>query len=186
MSQAVSRLWHYLFLQDNVVTRAHVLPCFQRFMGNTTLASDGVNVAEHSIPHECKAEFTAFLQSQQQSHLPSAVSFSAWTATSSRVCKLNGNGNAGLQVYQMLGAPAVDTAASGSKRRLDGAVSHPGSSSEIEAEWAAVERDCTAMERLLPRVEAAVKRKRPSPDLTSRLLALAGSFGRMHAALLST
>jgi len=173
LSNSVSSLWNFLFREDDTVMHAHVLQSFKRFTLHTTLASDGVNVLELSVPPEFKTQLAAILVVKPDSHLSSALPYSAWNPSSAE--RRMEQDACGAYRYRTLGALASTVAAP--------LASVAGGRNKTDGKWAAVERDCTAMELVLPRLQAAVRHSRPSPELQARLLALASRLESMRASL---
>ena len=178
LSQKVSLLWDYLFRLDDAVAHVYVVQSFKRFLAYTTLASNGVDVVELSVPLDCKAELAALLRGQTGADATCTLPCSRWMAAFFSSGKAQVRRNEHLQQYRMLGAakPVSAAHAAGSAR---------GCLETLAGNWAAVERDCSAMERLLPRLLAAVQQERPSPELKTRLLALADNLEHMKGALLA-
>lgn len=178
LSDAISRLWDHLFREDDAVVYAHVLQSFTSFVKKTTLASDGVNVVEQSVPLQCKAQFVAMLSARPGAPLSSALPRSGWNEQHHREPALRQR----LQQHCTLGALSSTVAVDGSS-----GAGVAGKPNKIPAggKWAAVERDCSALELVLPRLEAAVLKERPSPEVAARLLALSGTFERMRASLVA-
>jgi hypothetical protein len=177
LSESISRLWDHLFRADDAVVHAHVLRSFTIFVQNTTLASDGVNVVEQSVPLECKAQFVAMLSARPDASLSSALPRLVWNEQHPREPARRQR----LQQHCTLGALSSTVAVDGSS--VAGVSGNTTIKKPTGAKWAAVERDCSALELVLPRVEAAMLKQRPSPEVAARLLALAGTFERMRASL---
>lgn len=187
MSLAISRLWNPLFRIGNVVLHLEVLQSFRSFVRSSTLASNGINVVEQSVPSECKAEFSQMLCAQPDHHIADVPHCSVWNTQYHANCSADGldkeadgmsdavSGSRHAEArYRLLGASSVIQ---------DFSSSHIGGGGKTSAEWKSIERDCSALELVLPRVEAAVRQERPSPQLRGRLLEIAGSLDRMRSLL---
>jgi hypothetical protein len=187
MSLAISRLWNPLFRIDNLVLHLEVLQSFKSFVRSSTLASNGVNIVEQSVPSECKAEFSQMLCSQPDHHTADVAHCSVWNTLYHGNCSTHGldkeaNGMSDAVSasrhaearYRLLGASNVSQ---------DVSATHQGGGGKTSAGWKLVERDCSALELVLPRVEAAVRQERPSPQLRSRLLEITSSLERMRSLL---
>ena len=178
LCKLVSQLWFHLFRQDNAVVRAHVLQTFRAFASKTSLASGGVNVAEQSVPPECKAQLASILLAHSHTHLNCGVASSVWSGATSAA-----RATRPAARYRNLGAVVVGMA-------VDRTGEMDGGSEEADGRscvrLTAIERDCAAMELLLPRVEAAVLQHRPAPQVTARLLALTDHLARIRSSLIAT
>ena len=142
----------------------HVLASFQRFVCKTTLASRGVNVVEQSVPPACKAQFAAMLRAQAHTHVPPTPFVSKCNWVDGTSCD-----NFSLPAFRIAGAQAPTLRPPEEDVR-----------DKAHLPAMALEADCSALESVLARLEAAVSQQRVSPELRARFVALGSRFERMH------
>ena len=167
--EKVSRLWHHLFRQGHAVEHVHVLVSFKRFVSKTTLASGGVNVVEQSVPPECKAKFAAMLCAQPQ----------ALVASTPFLAKCNAPGEAACH-SDKFSLPAFRVAGAHAPTRKPQGIEVDDGNKKTNGKGTALEGDCSTLEAVLARLEAAVQQQRPSPELRARFVALSSRFERMR------
>ena len=167
--EKVSRLWHHLFRQGHAVEHVHVLVSFKRFVSKTTLASGGVNVVEQSVPPECKAKFAAMLCAQPQ----------ALVASTPFLAKCNAPGEAACH-SDKFSLPAFRVAGAHAPTRKPQGLEVDDGNKKTNGKGTALEGDCSTLEAVLARLEAAVQQQRPSPELRARFVALSSRFERMR------
>ena len=193
LSKAISRLWNPLFLVDDLAVHLHVVQSFKVFIRTSTLASDGVNVVEQAVPPECKAEFSELLCVRPEAHLSDVLPLSVWNVLPG-ACRTKGPDRADGSLELHPDLPGVEDALAryqvlGACSAVQGGTAEPAggadSSAETGVKWKSVERDCSALELMLPRVEAAVGQERPSKQLKSRLLEITNRLERMRTLLAS-
>ena len=167
--EKVSRLWHHLFRQGHAVEHVHVLVSFKRFVSKTTLASGGVNVVEQSVPAECKAQFAAMLCAQPRALVSPRPFLAKCNAPREASCHSD---KFPLPAFRVAGAQAPTRKPQGFEGD-DGITKTNGKGTGLEG-------DCSALEAVLARLEAAVQQQRPSPELRARFVALGSRFERMR------
>ena len=167
--EKVSRLWHHLFRQGHAVEHVHVLVSFKRFVSKTTLASGGVNVVEQSVPPECKAQFAAMLCAQPQ----------ALVASTPFLAKCNAPGEAACH-SDKFSLPAFRVAGAHAPTRKPQGIEVDDGNKKTNGKGTALEGDCSTLEAVLARLEAAVQQQRPSPELRARFVALSSRFERIR------
>ena len=147
----------------------HVLVSFKRFVSKTTLASGGVNVVEQSVPPECKAKFAAMLCAQPQ----------ALVASTPFLAKCNAPGEAACH-SDKFSLPAFRVAGAHAPTRKPQGLEGDDGNKKTNGKGTALEGDCSTLEAVLARLEAAVQQQRPSPELRARFVALSSRFERMR------
>jgi hypothetical protein len=158
-----------LFRQGHAVEHVHVLVSFKRFVSKTTLASGGVNVVEQSVPPECKAKFAAMLCAQPQ----------ALVASTPFLAKCNAPGEAACH-SDKFSLPAFRVAGAHAPTRKPQGIEVDDGNKKTNGKGTALEGDCSTLEAVLARLEAAVQQQRPSPELRARFVALSSRFERMR------
>ena len=172
--EKVSRLWHHLFRQGHAVEHVHVLVSFKRFVSKTTLASGGVNVVEQSVPAECKAQFAAMLCAQPRALVSPRPFLAKCNAPREASCHSD---KFPLPAFRVAGAQAPT-------RKPQGIEVDDGNK-KTNGKGTALEGDCSTLEAVLARLEAAVQQQRPSPELRARFVALSSRFERMRGLMSS-
>ena len=179
LSSSLARLWNHLFRSGDAIVLAHVLESFRCFVRCSTLASDGVNVVDESVPIECKPRFAAILSARPDDNLFSELSALPPTLWRNKKRRRHSDaahtnrGSPSLRGYCTLGAPEPAAPAAPAAAGVSASVrAVRGGSGEGE-----LEEDSDALataERVLPRIEAAVreqvKNARASPALAARCL----------------
>jgi len=167
-------LWQHLFRQGHAVEHVHVLVSFKRFVSKTTLASGGVNVVEQSVPAECKAQFAAMLCAQPRALVSPRPFLAKCNAPREASCHSD---KFPLPAFRVAGAQAPTRKPQGFEGD-DGITKTNGKGTGLEG-------DCSALEAVLARLEAAVQQQRPSPELRARFVALGSRFERMRGLMSS-
>jgi hypothetical protein len=184
LSLSLARLWNHLFRSGDAIVLAHVLESFRCFVRCSTLASDGVNVVDESVPIEWKPRFAAILSARPDAKLFSELSAlppTLWRNKKRRRHSDAAHTNSGspsLRGYCTLGAPEPAAPAAPAAPAPAGVSASAGAvrggSGEGELEDMDDSDALATAERVLPRIEAAVREQvenaRASPALAARCL----------------